>query len=112
MSVASLQCADEQNARERAQQLVDANDIELWKLDGRIAVCLKPPQAELRTWQDRQDRGALQTNETCVKVQRASHPRLRFITDHRRGIAGEDARHGLQVADVAIDRAEEREDDS
>lgn len=38
ISVANLQCADEQKAQERAQQLVDANDIELWQLDGRIAV--------------------------------------------------------------------------
>ncbi|MCK1422237.1 hypothetical protein IVB14_19155 [Bradyrhizobium sp. 180] len=38
ISVASLQCADEQDARERAQQLVDANDIELWQFDRRIAV--------------------------------------------------------------------------
>jgi hypothetical protein len=38
ISVAHLQCADEQEARERAQQLVDANDIELWQLDRRIAV--------------------------------------------------------------------------
>jgi hypothetical protein len=35
---ANLQCADEQEARERAQQLVDLNDIELWQLDRRIAV--------------------------------------------------------------------------
>lgn len=38
ISVANLRCADEQEARERAQQLVDANDIELWQLDRRIAV--------------------------------------------------------------------------
>jgi hypothetical protein len=38
ISVANLQCADEQEARERAAQLVDANDIELWQLDRRIAV--------------------------------------------------------------------------
>ncbi len=38
ISVANLQCADEQEARERAEQLVDANDIELWQLDRRIAV--------------------------------------------------------------------------
>ncbi|OAF06447.1 hypothetical protein AXW67_32285 [Bradyrhizobium neotropicale] len=38
ISVANLQCADEQEARERAQQLVDANDIELWQLDRLIAV--------------------------------------------------------------------------
>ena len=38
ISVANLQCADEQEARERAQQLVDANDVELWQLDRRIAV--------------------------------------------------------------------------
>lgn len=38
ISVANLQCADEQDARERARQLVDVNDIELWQLDRRIAV--------------------------------------------------------------------------
>ena len=35
---ANLYCADEQAAKESAQQLVDANDIELWRLDRRIAV--------------------------------------------------------------------------
>ena len=38
ISVANLQCADEQEARERVQQLVDVNDIELWQLDRCIAV--------------------------------------------------------------------------
>ncbi|QHP71719.1 hypothetical protein EI171_33210 [Bradyrhizobium sp. LCT2] len=38
ISVAKLQCADEQEARERAAQLVDVNDVELWQLDRRIAV--------------------------------------------------------------------------
>jgi hypothetical protein len=38
ISVANLQCADEQEARERAEQLVDVNDVELWQLDRRIAV--------------------------------------------------------------------------
>jgi hypothetical protein len=38
ISVANLQCANEQEARECAQQLVDGNDIELWQLDRRIAV--------------------------------------------------------------------------
>ena len=38
ISVANLQCGDEQEARERVQQLVDVNDIELWQLDRRIAV--------------------------------------------------------------------------
>jgi hypothetical protein len=38
ISVANLQCDDEQEARERVQQLVDVNDIELWQLDRRIAV--------------------------------------------------------------------------
>jgi hypothetical protein len=38
ISVANLQCADEQEARERAEQLVDVNDTELWQLDRRIAV--------------------------------------------------------------------------
>ncbi|MET4177166.1 hypothetical protein ABIB99_008288 [Bradyrhizobium sp. LA6.1] len=36
--MANLQCADEREARERAEQLVDINDIELWHLDRRIAV--------------------------------------------------------------------------
>jgi hypothetical protein len=36
---ANLYCADEQAAKESAQQLlVDANDVELWQLDRRIAV--------------------------------------------------------------------------
>ena len=38
ISAANLYCADEQAAKERAQQLVDANDVELWQLDRRIAV--------------------------------------------------------------------------
>lgn len=38
ISVAHLQCANEQEARERAEQLVDVNDVELWHLDRRIAV--------------------------------------------------------------------------
>ena len=42
ISVAKLQCADEQEARERVQQLVDVNDIELWQLDRRIAVFEAP----------------------------------------------------------------------
>jgi hypothetical protein len=38
ISAANLYCADEQAAKERAQQLVGANDVELWQLDRRIAV--------------------------------------------------------------------------
>lgn len=38
ISAANLFCADEQAAKESAQQLVDANDIELWQLDRRIAL--------------------------------------------------------------------------
>ena len=38
ISVANLWCADEQEARERVQELVDVNDIELWQLDRRLAV--------------------------------------------------------------------------
>ena len=44
ISVANLQCDDEQEARERVQQLVDVNDIELWQLDRRIAVFKSHPQ--------------------------------------------------------------------
>lgn len=53
ISVANLQCADEQEARECVQQLVDVNDIELWQLDRRIAVFEAPiartPKAEGQT---------------------------------------------------------------
>ena len=43
ISAANLYCADEQAAKERAQQLVDANDVELWQLDRRIAVFKSHP---------------------------------------------------------------------
>ena len=33
ISAANLYCADEQAAKERAQQLVHANDVELWQLE-------------------------------------------------------------------------------
>lgn len=38
ISAANLYCADEQAARERAEQLADVNDVELWQLDRRIAI--------------------------------------------------------------------------
>ncbi len=38
ISVANLDCADEQEAKGRAVQLVDANDVELWQLDHLVAV--------------------------------------------------------------------------
>jgi hypothetical protein len=38
ISAANLYCADEQAAKESAQQLVDTNDVELWQLGRRIAV--------------------------------------------------------------------------
>lgn len=38
ISVAKFDCADEQAAKERAQQLVQEYDVELWELDRRIAV--------------------------------------------------------------------------
>ena len=47
ISAANLYCAHEQAAKERAQQLVGVNDVELWQLDRRIAVfnlILDPPQ--------------------------------------------------------------------
>lgn len=53
ISVANLQCVDEQEARECVQQLVDVNDIELWQLDRRIAVfeaaITRTPKAEGQT---------------------------------------------------------------
>src|ERR1700676_4602335 len=44
ISAANLYCADEQAAKERAQQLVDVNDVELWQLDRRIAVFKSHPR--------------------------------------------------------------------
>ena len=44
ISAANLYCADEQAAKERAQQLVHANDVELWQLDRRIAVFKSHPR--------------------------------------------------------------------
>ena len=38
ISAANLYCADEEAAKDRAQQLVDTNDVELWRLDRRIAI--------------------------------------------------------------------------
>ena len=38
ISAANLHCADDQEARERALQLVEGHDVELWQLDRRIAV--------------------------------------------------------------------------
>jgi hypothetical protein len=65
ISVANLQCADEQEARERAQQLVDVNDIELWQLDRRIAVFeAATSRTSQATGQGRpQQEQRLQTNE-------------------------------------------------
>jgi hypothetical protein len=34
ISAANLYCADEQAAKESAQQLVHVNDVELWQLAG------------------------------------------------------------------------------
>ena len=44
ISAANLYCADEQAAKESAQQLVHANDVELWQLDRRIAVFKSHPR--------------------------------------------------------------------
>ena len=38
ITAANLNCADEQAAKERAWELADTNDVELWQLDRRIAV--------------------------------------------------------------------------
>jgi hypothetical protein len=38
MCVAKFDCVDEQAAKERAQQFVNSNDVELWRLDRRIAL--------------------------------------------------------------------------
>ena len=44
ISAANLYCADEEAAKERAQQLVDTNDVELWQLDRRIAIFKSYPR--------------------------------------------------------------------
>ena len=41
----------------------------------------------------------------------SSRSRLPCCAYHGRRIVGEDAGHGLQIADVAVDHAEEREDE-
>jgi hypothetical protein len=45
ITAANLYCADEQAARERAEQLADANDVELWQLDRRIAIFKSHPRS-------------------------------------------------------------------
>jgi hypothetical protein len=44
ISAANLYCADEEAAKERAQQLADTNDVELWQLDRRIAIFKSYPR--------------------------------------------------------------------
>jgi hypothetical protein len=44
ISAANLYCADEEAAKDRAQQLVDTNDVELWQLDRRIAIFKSHPR--------------------------------------------------------------------
>jgi hypothetical protein len=36
-SAVPLECADDDEARERAEQLVDGHDVELWQRDRKIA---------------------------------------------------------------------------
>ncbi len=38
IAVAKFHCADDKAAKERARELVNVNDVELWQLDRRIAV--------------------------------------------------------------------------
>ena len=47
ISAANLYCADEEVAKDRAQQLVDTNDVELWQLDRRIAIFKSHPRPGL-----------------------------------------------------------------
>jgi hypothetical protein len=37
LSAVDLHCPDDDAAKERAKQLVDGHDVELWQLDRRIA---------------------------------------------------------------------------
>lgn len=37
-----LDCADDSEAKERAKQLVDGRDVELWQLDRKIAMFSAP----------------------------------------------------------------------
>jgi hypothetical protein len=41
-----LWCATEGDARQRAEQLVDGHDVELWHLDLRIAIFRHGPASE------------------------------------------------------------------
>lgn len=68
ISVANLQCANEQEARERAEQLVDVNDVELWQLDRRIAVfeAVTSRTSQATRQEDLSRRRALRTNEAEV----------------------------------------------
>jgi hypothetical protein len=43
LNAVNLDCADDDAARERAKQLVDGHDVELWQLDRKIAK-FKAPQ--------------------------------------------------------------------
>jgi hypothetical protein len=41
---ATFFCADDDAAKERAKQLVDGHDVELWQLDRKISVFLSEPE--------------------------------------------------------------------
>jgi hypothetical protein len=44
LSAVDLFCADDDAAKERAKQLVDGHDVELWQLDRKISVFLHGPE--------------------------------------------------------------------
>jgi hypothetical protein len=44
LSAVDLFCADDDAANERAKQLVDGHDVELWQLDRKITVFLSEPK--------------------------------------------------------------------
>jgi hypothetical protein len=44
LSAIDLHCADDDAAKQRAEQLVDGHDVELWQLDRKVAVFFSEPE--------------------------------------------------------------------
>jgi hypothetical protein len=45
-SAVPLECADDDEARERAKQLVDGHDVELWQRDRKVATFERKPKIQ------------------------------------------------------------------
>jgi hypothetical protein len=44
LSAVNFYCENDDTAKERAKQLVDGHDVELWQLDRKISVFLSAPE--------------------------------------------------------------------